>query len=59
MTRYEKLINGTKAELVSEFVNAMTWARELSNHDWNCILNDCSGLGMYGFVCETLDQEVE
>ncbi len=57
MTRYEKLINGTKEELVNEFLLAMTWARNVPDHEWNLIINGWPGLE--GLVSEVLDKEVE
>lgn len=57
MTRYEKLISGTKEELMDEFLLAMTWARNLPDHEWNCIVNGWPGLN--GLVSEIFDKEVE
>ena len=57
MTRYEKLINGTKEELMNEFLLAMTWARNLPDYEWNLIVNGWPGLP--GLVSEVFDQEVE
>lgn len=53
MTRYEKLINGTKEELVNEFVLVAKWARGLSNKDWNVITTGWGGLEK--FVEDTLN----
>lgn len=53
MTRYEKLINGTKEEMVNEFVAAIKWARELPEKDWKCLTTGWPGLE--GLVRETLD----
>lgn len=57
MTRYEKIINGNKKDMVSEFVLAIKWARALSTSDWSNLVNGWPGLE--GLVCEVLDQEVE
>jgi hypothetical protein len=57
MTRYEKIINGNKKDMVSEFVSAIKWARTLPASDWSNIVNGWPGLE--GLVCEVLDQEVE
>ena len=57
MTRYEKLINGTKQDMVADFVLAIKWARELPTKDWSALVNGWPGLE--GLVCEVLDQEVE
>ena len=53
MTRYEKLISGTKEDLINEIVLVAKWARELTNMEWKCITQGWGGLE--GFVRETLD----
>lgn len=55
MTLYEKLMNGTKEDLIHEFVLVAKWARELSNADWNSITIGQGGLEK--FVQDTLDRK--
>lgn len=57
MTRYEKLINDTKQDMVAEIVAAIKWARALPTKDWSALVNGWPGLE--GLVCEVLDWEVE
>lgn len=59
MTLYEKLITGTKEDLINEFVLAIKWARELSKKDWYHITHDISGCGLERLVKETLEVNVE
>lgn len=40
MTHYEKLMNGTKEDMINELVLAIKWAHELPAKDWNCIKGD-------------------
>lgn len=56
MTHYEKLMNGTKEDMVHELVLAIKWARELPEKDWKCIVNGWRGLE--GFVQDTLDVKI-
>lgn len=37
MTHYERLMNGTKEDMVNEIVLVAKWARNLSSADWNNI----------------------
>ena len=56
MTHYERLMNGTKENLIAELVAVAKWARHLPSKDWTSILWSTDGLE--GFVRETLDNEV-
>lgn len=56
MTHYERLMNGTKEDLIAELVLVAKWARNLPSKDWTNILWSTDGLE--GFVRETLDNEV-
>lgn len=55
MTHYERLINGTKEDLVAELVLVAEWARELYATDWYNITHSPGGLRQ--FVRDTLDTE--
>lgn len=57
MTHYERLINGTKEDLIKEFAEVAKWARHLPSKEWTSILWSTDGLE--GFVRETLDNEVK
>ena len=57
MTHYERLMNGTKEDLITELVKVAHWARNLPSKDWTSILWSTDGLE--GFVRETLDNEVK
>lgn len=59
MTLYEKLITGTKEDLINEFVLAIKWARELPKKDWYYVTHDIGGDGLERLVKETLDAESE
>lgn len=59
MTLYEKLITGTKEDLINEFVLAIKWARELSKKDWYNVTHDIDGDGLERLVKETLETNVE
>lgn len=56
MTRYEKLIKGTKEDMINEFVLAIKWAKGLSTKDWNAIVNGWGGLEK--FVQDVLDVKI-
>ena len=56
MTHYERLMGGTKEDLVKELVEVAKWARNLPSKDWTNIILSTDGLE--GFVRETLDNEV-
>ena len=56
MTHYERLMGGTKEDLVKELVEVAKWARNLPSKDWTNIIWSTGGLE--GFVRETLDNEV-
>ena len=55
MTHYEKLIAGTKEDMVNEIVLVAKWARNLSSADWNAITIGWGGLEK--FVRDTLDRK--
>lgn len=55
MTHYERLMNGTKEDLVAELVLVAEWARELSASDWYNIKHSPGGLRQ--FVRDTLDRK--
>lgn len=57
MTHYERLMNGTKEDLIKEFVEIAKWARHLSSKDWTSIL--WSEGGLENFMREVLDNEVK
>lgn len=56
MTHYERLMNGTKEDLVAELVLVAEWARKLKESDWYNITHSPGGLKQ--FVRKTLDNEV-
>ena len=56
MTHYERLMSGTKEDLIAELVAVAKWARHLPSKEWTSILWSTDGLE--GFVRETLDNEV-
>jgi len=55
MTYCERLMRGTKEDLINELVLAIKWARNLSEADWNAITTGSGGLEK--FVCDTLDNK--
>lgn len=55
MTHYERLMNGTKEDLVAELVLVAEWARALSATDWHNITHSPGGLRQ--FVRNTLDRQ--
>lgn len=56
MTRYEKLMSGTKEDLINEFILVAKWARDLSSADWRNITTGWGGLEK--FVRDALDNDV-
>ena len=59
MTLYEKLVTGTKEDMVNEFVLAINWARELSKKDWYNVTHDISGRGLERLVKEILESDIK
>ena len=57
MTYYERLMNGTKEDLVAELVLVAEWARALSAIDWYNITHGPGGLRQ--FVRDSLNNEVK
>lgn len=51
---FDRVLNGTREDLVGELEKAIVWARELSEKEWDSIVNSPGGLR--GFIYETMEK---
>ena len=53
-THFERIMNGTKEDVVNELEAAIRWARDLSEGQWKTILSNPGGLR--AFIYETMEK---
>ena len=56
-THFDRVVNGTKDDLLDEFEKAIVWARCLTPTLWNAIVSSPDGLR--GFIRDAMDLPVK
>ena len=54
LSNFDRVLNGTREDLVDELEKAIKWARALSAKEWDSIVNGPGGLR--GFIVETMEK---
>ena len=57
MSNIDRILAGDKEALVNEIATIAAWARNLSNQEWNNMLNDSNG-GLNGVIGRIVDSHV-
>ena len=56
-SHFDRILNGTKDDLVDELERVITWARGLTEAEWRAIMNSSGGLKQ--FIRDTMENTVE